>query len=186
MADVNPNDPSTMNPRVDRTHRTYIDYIERTRAHYLAEGFNNPYAWSQFDHVPFTPLTRPVRDCRIGLISTAAPYQPEKGDQGPYAAYNNDAKFGEVYQLPVDTPPDLRISHIGFDRNHTVPTDINAYLPLERLKEAVRAGEVGGIPHRFYGVPTLRSQRHTVETDAPTILQWCREDGVDAAVLVAV
>jgi hypothetical protein len=33
-------------------------------------------------------------------------------------------------------------------------------------------------------VPTLRSQRLTTERDAPRILDMCREDGVDAAILV--
>ncbi len=37
---------------------------------------------------------------------------------------------------------------------------------------------------RFFGAPTNRSQRVTMAQDAPDILARCREDGVDAAVLV--
>jgi hypothetical protein len=37
---------------------------------------------------------------------------------------------------------------------------------------------------RFHGAPTNRSQRHTTEADIPLIVQRCRDDGVDAAVLV--
>jgi hypothetical protein len=183
---MNPNDPNDMPHDLDLSHRTYIDYIERTRAHYLAEGFNNPYRWASYRHVPFTRLTKPLAECRVALVTTAAEYQPDKGDQGPYAPYNNDAKFREVYHRPIEPPPDLRISHIAYDRANTVPADINAYFPLAQLKECVAEGRIGSLPPRFYGVPTLRSQRHTIETDAPAILTLCREDGVDAAVLVAI
>lgn len=183
---INPNGPDATRSNVDRTHRGYVDYIERTRAHYLSEGFGNPYKWSYFDDVPFTPLTKPLAESRVGLVTTAAQFQPDKGDQGPHAPYNNDAKFGEVYALPIEPPPDLRISHIGYDRANTVPEDINAYFPLAQMKEFARRGRIGSLPPRFYAAPTLRSQRHTVETDAPAILDWCREDGVDACVIPAV
>jgi D-proline reductase (dithiol) PrdB len=183
---INPNGPEALVSNVDRTHRTFVDYIERTRAHYLMEGFGNPYRWSFFDEVPFTPMAKPARESRIALITTAAPFRPEKGDQGPRAPYNNDAKFQEVYALPTEPPPDLRISHIGYDRANTVPEDINAYFPLAQMQAFARDGRIGSLPPRFYAAPTLRSQRHTIETDAPAILEWCREDRVDAAVIVAV
>ena len=181
---INPNAPAASN--VDRTHRTFVDYIERTRAHYLSEGFGNPYQWAFFDDVPFTPLTRPVAECRVGLITTAAEYDPTKGDQGPHAPYNDDAKFDRVYVRPIDPAPDLRISHIGYDRANTVPDDLDAYFPLTRLKEFAREGRIGSLAPRFYAAPTLRSQRATIERDAPEILRLCREDGVDVALIPAV
>lgn len=168
------------------SHRTYVDYIDRTREYYLATGYGNPYAWAHFDEVPFSPLPRPLAGCRLGLVTTAAPYQPGKGDQGPRAPYNAAAKFHRAYSLPVDPAPDLRISHIGYDRDHTVPEDPGAFFPLARLREAVAAGRALDMPPRFYGTPTRRSQRQVLETDAPAILAWCREDRVDAAVLTAV
>ncbi|MBI4012909.1 MAG: hypothetical protein HY359_11405 [Candidatus Rokubacteria bacterium] len=170
----------------DRTHRTVIDYIDRTRDYYLMAGYQNPYAWAHFDEVPFVPLPKPLAACRVGLVTTAAPYQPDRGDQGPHAPYNAAAKFHEVYRLPVEPPPDLRIAHVGYDRDHTVPADPNAYFPLARLREAVAAGRIGALPACVYATPTTRSQRHVTEVDAPAILAWCREDAVDAAVLTAV
>ena len=49
---------------------------------------------------------------------------------------------------------------------------------------AVKAGRIGGLTPRFHGAPTNRSHRTTTETDAPELLRRCREDEVDAAVLV--
>ena len=160
-----------------------IRYIERTRDYYQALGFS-PYRWAHFTDAPFTPLAMPLARARVALITTAAPLQPEAGDQGPRAAYNASAKFYTVYSAGVDEKPDLRISHVGYDRANTVPEDIDAYFPLARLHDAAAAGRIGGLTPRFHGTPTNRSHRVTMETDAPELLRRCREDGADAAVLV--
>lgn len=160
-----------------------IRYMDRTRAYYQALGFS-PYRWAHFTDAPFAPLRVPLDRARVGLITTAAPFQPEAGDQGPRAPYNASAKFYQVYSGPVDEKPDLRISHVGYDRANTVPEDINAYFPLARLHDAVAAGRIGSLAPRFHGAPTNRSHRVTMETDAPELLRRCREDAVDAVVLV--
>jgi hypothetical protein len=161
-----------------------IPYMQRTRDYYVALGYGEPYRWAHFAEVPFTPLGRPLGQARLALITTAAPYQPEAGDQGPGAAYNAAAKFYRVYSAPTDHVPDVRISHVGYDRAHTSAEDVGAYFPLARLQEAVAAGRLGGLTERFHGAPTNRSHRVTVETDAPELLRRCREDGADAALLV--
>ena len=74
-----------------------IPYLERIRDYYQALGYGRPYAWAQFADVPFAPLRRPLARSRIAIVTTAAPYQPGKGDQGPGAPYNAAAKFYSVY-----------------------------------------------------------------------------------------
>ena len=160
-----------------------IRYRDRTREYYQALGFA-AYRWAHFTDAPFTPLRVSLARARVALITTAAPFQPDAGDQGPRAPYNAGAKFYQVYSAPVDSKPDLRISHVGYDRANTVPEDLDAYFPLARLQEAVAAGRIGGLGPRFHGAPTNRSHRVTMETDAPELLRRCREDGADAAVLV--
>ncbi len=162
-----------------------VRYIDRSRNYYLKLGYDNPYRWAHNTEVPFTPMAKPVREARIAIVTTAAPYNPAAGDQGPWASYNANAKFTRVYSTPIDPAPDLRISHVGYDRKHTSAEDVNAYLPLQRAKEAAAAGRVGHLNERLYAVPTLRSQRLTTERDAPEILQLCREDRIDGAILVA-
>jgi len=161
-----------------------IRYVDRSRAYYLALGYGNPYRWAHNVDVPFASLTKPLTQSRVALITTAAPLKPDAGDQGPWAPYNASAKFTEVYSMPIEPPPDLRISHLGYDRKHTSAEDINTYFPLERIKKAAAEGRIGELNSRFYGVPTLRSQRLTTERDAPQILELCREDAIDAAILV--
>ncbi len=160
-----------------------ILYMQRTRDYYLALGYA-PYRWAHCAEVPFTPLRTPLARARVGLITTAAPYQPAAGNQGPGAPYNAAAKFYQVYSASTESAPDLRISHVGYDRKHTSAADANTYVPLERLKEATAAGRIGALAPRFHGAPTNRSHRTTTETDAVELLRRCREDGIDAAVLV--
>jgi hypothetical protein len=164
-------------------HDVPIPYMQRTRDYYQALGFA-PYRWAHYAEVPFTPLTRPLAQSRVVLITTAAPYQPGVGDQGPGAKYNAAAKFYKVYSDSTDTIPDVRISHLGYDRTHTTAEDPRTWLPLGRLQAAVKAGRIGALAQRFHGAPTNRSQRITMETDAPELLRRCREDGADVAVLV--
>jgi hypothetical protein len=176
---VEPRPPIAFAPEDD----VPVRYMERTREYYQTLGFS-PYRWAHFTDAPFAPLNTPLSRARVALITTAAPFQPEAGDQGPTAAYNAGAKFYTVYSAPVDRVPDLRISHVGYDRANTVPDDLDAYVPLARLREAAAAGRIGGLTPRFHGAPTNRSHRVTMETDAPELLRRCREDGADAAVLV--
>ncbi len=164
-------------------HDAPIPYMQRTRDYYMTLGFT-PYRWAHFAEVPFTPLPTPLSRARVALITTAAPFQPEAGDQGPGAPYNAGAKFYKVYSIPTASVPDLRISHVGYDRLHTTAADINTYLPLARMKDAAAAGRIGTLGPRVHGAPTNRSHRVTMETDVPEMLRRCQEDGVDAAVLV--
>ena len=161
-----------------------IPYMARTREYYKAIGYTTPYRWAHYLAAPFIALTRPLAKSRITLITTAAPFQPDKGDQGPGAAYNGFAKFYQVYAQSTAAPTDTRISHIGYDRKHTDATDQNAWFPLPALQRAAAAGRIGEIGPHFFGAPTNRSHRVTIETDAPDLLARCQADAVDAAIIV--
>lgn len=158
--------------------------MQRTRDYYLTLGYGNPYRWAHFDDVPFARLRKPLAETRLALITTSSPYQPDAGDQGPGAPYNGQAKFFEVYSASTDSVPDLRISHVGYDRVHTSAEDPNTWFPLARLRQAVESGRIGSLAPRFHGAPTNRSQRTTHEIDAPELLRRCQEDGADAVLLV--
>ncbi|MBA2961676.1 MULTISPECIES: glycine reductase [Ramlibacter] len=160
-----------------------IPYMQRTREWYAALGYGNPYRYAHFEDVPFQPLARPLRDCVLTLVTTAAPYQPGNGAQGPGAPYNAAAKFFTPYSLDTARDHDLRISHVAIDRQHASMEDSNCWFPLPLMRRWAQQGRFQ-LAARCHGAPTNRSQRHTVEVDVPVILQRCLEDGVDAAVLV--
>jgi len=166
-------------PEADRP----IAHMQRTRDWYLALGYGNPYVWAHYTDAPFQPLKKPLARSRLALVTTAAPYQPDKGNQGPGAAYNAAAKFYSVYSGDTSEDHDLRIAHVAIDRRHTSMEDSGTWFPLPALRRAAAAGRVQ-LARRFHGAPTNRSQQHTLEVDCPEILARCVEDEADAAILV--
>lgn len=159
-------------------------YLERIKEYYQILGYGEPYAWAQIDEIPFTPLKKPLSESTIGIVTTAALFNPLNGDQGPGAAYNGSAKFYSVYSDTTAVEPDLRISHIAYDRVHTTAEDQSTYFPLRALRTLEQAGEIGAIAPRFHGLPTNRSQKTTIEVDCVELISRCEEDDIDAAILV--
>jgi hypothetical protein len=165
-------------------HDAPIPYRQRIREYYQALGYGAPYEWAHYAEVPFHPLKSRLSECRIALITTAAPYQPGKGDQGPGAPYNAKAKFYTVYSGDTAKDHDLRISHVAIDRKHTTAEDPAAYFPLTALRQSAASGHIASVAPRFHGAPTNRSHRITLEVDSPEIVARCMADGVDAAILI--
>lgn len=170
----------TFAPEMDQP----IRYIERTRSYYLGLGYDNPYVWAHYIKVPFTRLQKPLSQSVLGLITTAVQFDPSKGDQGPGAPYNAAAKFYEPYKSPINQKHDLRIAHVGIDRKNANMTESECWFPLAAARRVVEMGRLQMVSPNFYGLPTNRSQRHTLEIDAPQILEMLRADYVDVAMLI--
>ncbi len=98
-----------------------------------------------------------MADATVGLTTTAAPYQPDRGEQGPGAHYHAAAKFHSVYSGDTSIDHDLRISHVAIDRRHTSIKDSGSWFPLSALRAAVVAGRIGWLAARFQGAPNNRS-----------------------------
>ena len=165
-------------------HDAPIPYLQRIRDYYQALGYGAPYEWAHYSQVPFAPLAKPLSQSRVTIVTTAAPYHPDKGDQGQGAPYNAAAKFYTVYSGDTAKDHDLRISHVAIDRKHTTGEDPAAYFPLIALRQRATSGRIGSVAPRFHGAPTNRSHRVTLDVDCPEIVARCKADGVDVAILV--
>ena len=163
----------------------HVRYIDRTRDDYIRQGYEKPYQWAQFESVPFTPLKKPLKDCRVGLLGTsevAVRFDPET-EANPV----NEEDFRGVYLIPASTPTEKLYSRtLSFDRNATHLDDVGAFYPIERLREAAADGRIGSMPNRVYGAYNNYSQRKVLAQEAPKALAYAREDGLDAVVLVPV
>lgn len=166
--------------KVDRAYRTFVSYIDRTREYYQAQGYERPYAWAYFDQVPFTPLPKPLGECRLALVSTASHWTEERASRAGDLVQPKDVDSG-----PSDAPPErLYTDDVSWDKQATHTDDLDSFFPIHRLQEAAAAGRIGSLAPRYHLVPTEYSQRRTREQDAPEVLKRCREDGVDIALLV--
>jgi len=161
---------------------SHVRYIDKTREYYRAEGYDTPYRWAHFDDIPFTPLAKPLSACRVGLITTG-----EMAIRDAPLPVADDDPLRDPYWLPMDTPIERLYSRkTAYDRFATTLDDVDAYLPITRLREAVTEGLIAALAPRFQMAFSQYSQRKTLKVDAPRILEWLREDRVDVAVLTAV
>ena len=44
-----------------------IRYVPRSRAYYGSLGYGEPYRWAEHDDAPFTAMTKPLSECRVGV-----------------------------------------------------------------------------------------------------------------------
>lgn len=158
-----------------QAYRSFVSYMDRSREYYAAQGYTQPYTWPRFREVPFTPLSKPLSACRVGVVTTAGRKESPPSDQ---------VLPRELYAMEAyPAPKRMFTDHLFWDKKATHTEDVDSFLPLNRLAEFAREGRIGSVSPRFYGVPTDYSQNRTMKQDAPQILKWCREDGVDAVLL---
>ena len=159
------------------THRSVVSYIDRTREFYAAQGYERPYAWASHPDAPFTPLPKPLSECRLSVVTTATPWRDQEARAG-------DLRGGkQVESSPAWPPPErLFTDDLSWDKEATHTEDVASFLPLVQLREFEAKRRIGSVA-RVHHVPTDYSQRRTREIDAPEVLRRCREDGVDVALL---
>ncbi len=151
-----------------------IAYIPRTRERYWKFP---PFHWAVNHEAPWTPLAKPIRECRVALVSSGGFYAK---DQPPFV--ENDPSFRLV---PVETRrEDLRIYHHGY-RDDDADRDPNCVFPIERLRELAATGEIGSVAEAAVSFVTFYSARRDVER-ATRIAAELRRMEVDAALGVPV
>jgi D-proline reductase (dithiol) PrdB len=127
---------------------------------------------------PFVPLAKPLTACRIALVTTAGLHR------------RGDPPFGpgeQTYRvIPADTPPaDIIQSHtsIGFDRT-PIMRDLNISYPIDRLRELVDRGELGGLGPNGYSFMGAQRELTRIEGETgPEVARRLREDGADVVLL---
>ena len=163
----------------------YVRYIDKTRDYYLSQGYEKSYEWAHFAEVPFARLKKPLSECRVGLLGTsevAVHFDPET-EENPIV----EEHFRGVYSIPADTPTEKLYSRtLDFDRHATNLDDVNAFFPIDRMREALADGRIGAMPERVYGAYNNYSKRKVLEEEGPTALDYCRADGVEALVIVPI
>ncbi len=163
-----------------RPYRSFLSYIDLSREYYAAHGYTRPYGWISFRNVPFTQLERPLSECRVGLVTTADLEKP------PGGSVQERHLSRKVYARCVDDAPGhFYTKDLQWDQETTHTDDNECFIPLNRLAECAAAGKIASASPRFYGVVTDYSQGKASNIQAPQILKFCMEDGVDAVILTA-
>ena len=176
-------------PRTAYGH-PYVRYIEKTHAYYRRKGSGEDYRYAHHSDGPFTPLTKPLAQSRLVLISSAGmEIIPEGGPAPvPFKGINVGPKDAvEVFDIPSDLPKERLIYVTGaHNRAESPMTDIDAFFPITHVRALQREGAIGGLTRDFLRIRPAYSQRKTRELDAPEVLRRCRALGAEVALLVPV
>ena len=136
--------------------------------------------------IPFTRLAKPLRACRIALISTAGiarnddrPFDQERERRDPWWG---DPSYRAI---PLGTTEkDVRIYHMHIDPRFG-QADLDVVLPMRRLTELAQEGVVSQPAATHFSIMGyILDSSVLVEETAPAIVDRIRADGVDAVVLV--
>jgi D-proline reductase (dithiol) PrdB len=130
------------------------------------------------ESTPFTPLRRPLAAGRVAIVTTAGLHR------------RGDKPFGpgeQTYRLiAADTPTvDIVQSHtsLGFDRV-AIMRDVNVSFPIDRLRELVNRGAVGGLAPYSYSFMGAQREVARIENETgPEVARRLREEGVDVALV---
>lgn len=154
-----------------------VPYIEQIRRLYPNEP---PYQWTVNLTSPWAPMLKPVRECRIALISSGGMYHPT---QEPFNPVKNDLSFREIPKT-ADLA-DLRISH--YSKNARDVKDLNTIFPLDRFRELEAQGCIGELASpAFTFMGRIFTRTRLQKEMAPHLIGRLREMSVDAAFLVPV
>ena len=127
---------------------------------------------------PFTRPSRPLTACRLAIVTTAGLHL--RGDR-PF-------RPGEqTFRVIPATAPDAAIvqSHtsLGFDRV-AILRDLNISYPVDRLRELIERGELGGTgPNHYSFMGAQRDVNRIREETGPEVGRRLREEGVDVALI---
>ncbi len=147
--------------------------------------FYRAYRWRRIDPVPWTPMSKPLREARLALISTAGMVAPDQ------TGFDHDFRGGDYSfrEIGDDAVVSTLIeSHRSEAFDHEgIRSDPNLGFPLDRLHELVREGEVGSLNQRHLSfMGSITAPGRLVAQTAPAAAQLLVDDRVDAALLVPV
>jgi D-proline reductase (dithiol) PrdB len=141
-----------------------------------------PFSRYRLDPVPCAPLSKPLAEARVALVTTAGLHTAEQ------PAFDHSIKMGDTSfrEIPntVETQS-LGESHKskGFDHSG-IQADRNLVFPLDRFRELVARSEVGELNRRHFSfMGSIIGPRNLIEETAPRVARLLRDDGVDAVFL---
>ncbi|MFZ0887263.1 MAG: glycine/sarcosine/betaine reductase selenoprotein B family protein [Candidatus Binataceae bacterium] len=151
-----------------------VAYIPRTRELYRDYPH---YRWVVNDAAPWTPLKKPVAQCKLALMGSGGILyrdQPRFHREDP--SYRRIPKHARR--------EDLDIWHFGYPTKDA-QSDPNCVFPLERLREFEAEGVIGELcDPAFSFMGGIYSARRVREELAPKIVEELRAARVDAFYLV--
>ena len=143
------------------------------------------YQWRRIDPVPWSPLRKPLRECRVALVTTAG-LVAESQD-----GFDGSIRGGDTSYRVIDDDVDLhtlRDTHRSETFDHeAMRSDPNLVFPRDRLRELVEQGVIGSVAERHLSfMGSITKTGPLINDSAPAAAATLVAQGVDAVLLVPV
>lgn len=158
-----------------------IEYVTCLNKSYQSQGFPE-YGWSVYDSTPFVPLSKPLNQSKVALISSGGIFMEGQEPFNGWAV--NDFSLRVI---PIDTPfARLRLNQNYFDHRDAVK-DYNCVFPIQRLQELAEEGFVGQAAELAVSLGMGRTYKRSglFQQTIPAVVSELQKQEVDVALLVA-
>ena len=143
------------------------------------------YRWRRIDPVPWAPLDKPLKGCRLALVSSAGMVA---ADQDPFDNFTR-ADDPDIREISSDVDVEtLRETHRSDAFDHTgIRQDPNLAFPVDRLRELAEAGIIGSLNHRYFSLMgSVTAPAKLIKNSIPQVVPKLVRDQVDVALLIPV
>ncbi len=147
--------------------------------------FLKAYQWRRIDPVPWTPLKKPLSQCRLALVSSAGFVLPGQ------AHFDESIRGGDPSFREIPADADVRSmveTHRSESFDHAgLAKDPNVAFPLDRVRELAAAGRIGAVNRRHLScMGSITAPDRLMRDTVPHAARLLAEDGADAALLIPV
>jgi len=135
--------------------------------------------------IPFTPLEKPVSECRIAAVTSAGismksdpPFDMEREKAEPDWG---DPTHRVIPKHAIGS--DISVNHLHINTSY-ISRDINVILPLQRLADLHAQGMIGAVADSHYSFYGFQWKHETyLDTGIAPMITQMKQEGVDAVVL---
>lgn len=148
-------------------------------------------SWTGLDEpreIPWTPLSRPIEDSTVALISSAGlalktdqPFDQEGERVNPWWG---DPSFRVLPRKTTNNDVNLYHLHVN---PRIAEQDLNTFMPLQRLSELETFGEIGrSAAHHYSYMGYILQPQRLLNESVPAMIRSLRQDGVNLVILIPV
>jgi D-proline reductase (dithiol) PrdB len=157
-----------------------VRYVQVLNRRYAAAGFP-PYQWTVNETAPLTRLKKPLRDCRVSMLTSGGVSRCSAAPWNPNA--RNDLRLDEV---AADAPTSDFQIHDSYYDHRDADRDLNCIFPLDRLRELAAERVIGAVAERLWSgfMGRIYTRGVVVNESAPALARELERDRVDLFLLV--